>query len=217
MATRTKNPKPEAEGPGEPQEYAIEGGSTPVDGGEDPFDLDNLSVAGTNPEDLGIEKPILHVPVDKPGRQDFFRIHPDPNFRMDARIIKLDAERESYLVTRPIWPAIPGETKLVKLIPALTRAGTLYLWPLPMPDELLGKRDTTWGTTARKAAEMSETKWVRMQANMHSGSYDVVTTSKIADPVWPSISFKEILKIAFGDGRLIDRMDHPVLRQLAGQ
>ncbi|WP_171238616.1 hypothetical protein [Ruegeria sp. HKCCA5763] len=157
--------------------YAVEGGSTPVGGGDDPFDLDNISVSGTSAEDLGIEKPILHIPVDKPGRQDFFRVHPDPEFRMDARIIKLDAERESYLVTRSIWPAIPGETKLVKLVPCLTRAGTLYMWPLPMPDELMGRRDTAWGTTARKAAEMAETKWVRMQANMPAGHYDVVSSA----------------------------------------
>lgn len=200
-----------------PSDYAVEGGATPVGGGDDPFDLDNIAVSGTSAEDLGIEKPILHIPVDKPGRQDFFRVHPDPAYRLDARIIKLEAERESYLVTRAVWPAIPGETKLVKLVPCLTRLGTLYLWPLPMPDDLMGKRDTAWGTTARKAAEMAETKWVRMQANMAAGSYDVVTSDKIADPVWPKAEFKEMLKIAFGDGRLIDRMDHPVVRQLEGK
>jgi hypothetical protein len=197
--------------------YAIEGGPTPVGGGADPFSLDNLSVAGTSAEDLGIERPILHIPVDKPGRQDFFRVHPDPAYRLTARIIKLEAERETYLVTRPIWPAIPGETKLVQMVPALTRLGTLYLWPVSQVDDVLGKRDTPWGTTARQAAEIAQTKWVRMQANQAAGRYDVFTTTHIAEPVWPSMSLEAMLRIAFGDGRLIDRLDHPVLAQLKGR
>ncbi len=212
----TPEPSAEAEKPAKANgAYATSGGETPV-GGEDPFSLDNLSVAGTSAEDLGIEKPILHIPVDKPGKQEFFRAHPEPAFRLDARVIKLEAERETYLVTRPIWPEIPGETKLVKLVPCLTRSGAIYLWPLPMPDELMGRRDTTWGITARKAAELAERSWVRMTANMQTGAYDVVTSAHIPDPVWPKITFPEMLKIAFGDGRLVDRMDHPVLRQLGG-
>ena len=60
---------------------------------KDPFDLSNIAVAGVTSEDLGVEKPILMVPVDKPGRQDFFRTHPDQEFRLEARVIKLEAER----------------------------------------------------------------------------------------------------------------------------
>ncbi len=80
----------------------------------------------------------------------------------------------------------------------------------------MGKKDTNWGLTARKAAELAEKKWTRMQSNMARGCYDVVTSDKIPDPVWPDISFQEVVKIAFGDGRLIDSMDQPVIRQLQG-
>ena len=132
----------------------------------DPFDLSNIAVASVTAEDLGVEKPILMVPVDKPSRQDFFRTHPDPEFRIEARVLKLEAERETYLVTCDVWPSIPGETKLVRLVPYLARSGGIGLWPVSLPDDLLGKRDTAWGVTARKAAEIAESKWVRMQANM---------------------------------------------------
>lgn len=200
-----------------PRKYAVEGGSTPAGGGDDPFDLANIAVASVTSEDLGVEKPILVIPVDKPSRQDFFRTHPDPDFRIEARILKLEAEREVYLVTRAVWPSIPGETKLVRLVPYLTRTGSLGLWPVSLPDDLLGKRDTTWGVTARAAAEIAETKWVRMQSNMASRQYDIVTSTKIPDPVWPNIALNNILKIAFGDGHLIDSLDHPVIRQLQGE
>lgn len=207
----------QTDGPLADPKYAVEGGDTPVGGADDPFDLTNIAVASVTAEDLGVEKPILMVPVDKPGKQDFFRVHPDLNYRVEARVIKLEAERETYLVTRDVWPSIPGETRLVRLLPYLSRTGGLGLWPLPLPDDLLGRRDTAWGVTARKAAEFAETKWVRMQANMAHGQYDIVTSDKIPDPIWPKITLPEILKIAFGAGRLIDTLDHPIVRQLEGQ
>lgn len=183
---------------------------------KDPFDLANISVSGVTSEDLGVEKPILVISVDKPNKQSFFRVHPDPKFRADARIIRLEAERESYLVTNQIWPAIPGETKFVRLIPYITREGGIGLWPVPLPDDLLGKKDSNWAITARAAAEYAETKWVRMSANMQLGRYDVMTSASIPDPVWPTITFREILEKAFGKGHLIDSLDHPVVRQLQG-
>ncbi len=191
-----------------------EGQPTPE--GKDPFDLTNISVAGVTSEDLGVEKPILVVPVDKPSKQDFFRTHPDPAYRVEVRVLKLEAERETYLVAKDVWLASPGETKLVRLVPYLTRTGGLGLWPVSLPDDLLGKRDTNWGITARGAAEIAETKWVRMQSNMARGCYDIVTSDKIPDPVWPNTTLQDILKIAFGGGRLIDSLDHPVIRQLQG-
>ena len=184
---------------------------------KDPFDLANISVSSVTSEDLGVEKPIIVVPVDKPSKQSFFRVHPDPTFRTDARIIRLDAERESYLVTNQIWPAIPGETKFVRLIPYITREGGLGLWPVLLPDDLLGKKDSNWAITARAAAEYAETKWVRMSANMQLGRYDVMTSASIPDPVWPKITFREILEKAFGKDHLIDSLDHPVIRQLQGE
>ena len=37
----------------------------------------------------------------------------------------------------------------------------------------------------------------------------------IPDPEWPTLSFQELLRIAFRD-RLIDRLDHPVIKRLRG-
>lgn len=183
---------------------------------KDPFDLSNIAVSSVTSEDLGVEKPILVIPVDKPNRQSFFRVHPDPAFGADVRIIKLEAARETYLVTKKVWPSIPGETKLVRLIPYITREGGLGLWPVPLLDEYLGKKDNNWAITARAAAEYAETKWVRMSANTQLGRYDVVTSDNIPDPIWPEITFREILEKAFGNDHLIDSLDHPVIRQLQG-
>ena len=61
------------------------------------------------------------------------------------------------------------------------------------------------------------TKWVRVQANMADGKYDVFeATGAIPDPEWPEMTFRDMLKIAFED-RFIDSTDHPILKQLRGE
>lgn len=181
----------------------------------DPFDPAALRVSHTSDEAIGVEKPLLAVPVTKPNKQQFIRVSPDPEMRLDVRIIELRDARETYLVTPEIATILPGETKLVRLTTCLSRQGGIFLWPVPLPTE--ERRESTWHTSARAAAEIGEKRWVRMQANMALGAYDVATSAAIPDPVWPKHTLRELLMIAFGDGRLIDRADHPVIRQLFGQ
>jgi hypothetical protein len=88
------------------------------------------------------------------------------------------------------------------------------LWAvrLPAPDD----RKTEWPRSAREAAELAMTQWVRMKANMSLGAYDItVAESVIADPVWPEVSYQELLRIAFRE-RIITTLDHPVIRRLRG-
>jgi hypothetical protein len=184
------------------------------DEGPDPFDPASLRVdARMSDAALGVERPLLEVPVQKPSRQVFFRVHPDADMRMDAAVITLEAERETYLVAPTIASFIPEETKLVRLLTCMPRTGGPFLWPLSLPAE---GRELRWHSTARKAAEIAETKWVRMQANIPLGAYDVTTSTHIPDPVWPKHTLGDYLRIAFGDGRLINREDHPVIRRLQG-
>ena len=198
-----------------PAEKSGGGANKDTQTGDDPFALDNLTVDGTTMEDLGIERPLLVVPVSKPNPQDFFQVHPDPAYRLSARVLELKAERETYLVTKSVWPLIPGETRLVTLLVYQSRHGGLAVWPLKQAEE--GVRENTWNVSARKASELAVDKWVRMQANMGNGCYDVVTTDKIPPANWPDTPLSEVLRIAFGDGKLIDRPDHPVIRQLMGE
>jgi hypothetical protein len=64
---------------------------------------------------------------------------------------------------------------------------------------------------------MAMTRWIRMKANMSLGAYEIsVAESVIADPVWPELSFYELLSIAYRD-RMIMSLDHPVVKRLRGQ
>lgn len=51
---------------------------------------------------------------------------------------------------------------------------------------------------------------------MRAGAYDVFeATAKLPQPEWPVESFEQLFRLAFRD-RVIDSIDHPVIRQLKG-
>jgi hypothetical protein len=59
-------------------------------------------------------------------------------------------------------------------------------------------------------------RWVRVKANMSLGAYEIFEAeASIPDPEWPDVPFQELLRIGFRD-RLIDRLDHPVIKRLRG-
>jgi hypothetical protein len=114
-----------------------------------------------------------------------------------------------------IAPELAGETIYVTLFTAINRQGTLFLWPvrLPSPDD----RPSAWWRSAREAAELAMTKWVRMRANMNLAAFDIsVAESAMSDPEWPP-SFQDFVRIAFRDGYVIAALDHPVIKRLRGQ
>ena len=181
----------------------------------DPFDPASLRIDPAVDAELGVKKPIIHVPVRKPGRQEYFRTHPDEEYRMPMAILELKEEREFYAVVPAVAKALPGETRTAELRFCITRAGTAFLWAVPLPTA--DGRENAWHKTARIAVEHSEREWVRMVANMGAGCYDIlVAPPGLSDPVWPEASLADLLRVAFGNGRLIDTIDHPVIQRLRG-
>jgi hypothetical protein len=90
----------------------------------------------------------------------------------------------------------------------------LFLWPvtIPPPDGRMNE----WWRSVREGAELATMRWVRLKASMSLGAYEIFEAqSTMADPEWPELSFQELVRIAFRD-RLIDNVDHPVVRRLRG-
>ena len=74
-----------------------------------------------------------------------------------------------------------------------------------------------WNRSALEAAKIAEDHWVSVRSNRSLGAYELFNaTGELSAPVWPEMSFSEILNIAFRD-RFIDSYDHPVLRGLRGE
>lgn len=181
---------------------------------DDGFNLDNLRLSQNFAESVGVTKALVTVPVRKPMRQEFIRVRPGDDWSLPTAILELKEDRISYLVDPSLWTELPGEVIPKILFTTINRQGVLTLWPvrLPSPD---GRQDH-WSRSALEAAEMAKTKWLRLAANMSLGAYELfVASSDIPEPVWPDVSFKEILKIAFRDQYIRD-IEHPVVQRLKG-
>jgi hypothetical protein len=180
-----------------------------------PFDPASLRLEQNFAETTGVKKLLTTVPVRKPNRQDFVRVHPDGAYRLTpAAIVELKEDREVYLVTPKMAWELPGEFTAAALYTAINRQGVLHLWPvkLPGPD---GKHNE-WHRSGGEAAERAMQKWLRITANMSLGAYEIFeATGDLPEPIWPDLPFSEILKIAFRD-HIVDRPDHPVVQRLRG-
>jgi len=205
------NPVPElADGAAVSNDDAVSAAAAP-----DPFDIASLRLNPSFIETAGVKKLLTTVPVKRPSPQDFVRVHPAPEYRENFAMVDLKDDREEYLVLPTILPELTSEVVYKTVFTAVNRQGVVSLWPirLPAPDD----RKTEWPRSAREAAELAMTRWVRMKANMSLGAYEItVAESVMADPVWPELSFPELVRIGFR-GRIITRLDHPVIKRLRGQ
>ena len=181
----------------------------------DPFDPENLRLSQDFASRVGVKKRLLTIPVRKPDRQSFFRVHPDEAYRIETVVLELKEEHETYLVSPELWSEVPGEVVPKVLFTTITRQGTVLLWPIRLPGE--DGRHDDWNRSALEAAQLAQGKWIRIAANMNLGAYDVFeATGDIPEPAWPDMEFKELLKIAF-KSNFIESPDHPVLRRLRGE
>jgi hypothetical protein len=181
----------------------------------DPFDPENLRLDQSFTEATGVKKLLTTVPVRKPKSQDFVRVHPGADYRADLAIIELQEDRESYLVTPNTAIDLQNEVRVKALFTAINRQGVVFLWPVPVA--ATDARVLEWHRSMREGAEMAMARWVRVQANMNLGAYEIgEAAGAIPDPTWPDSSFRDLLRIAFRD-RFVDRLDHPVVRRLRGE
>ena len=189
--------------------------TTPTDPAPDPFDLGSLRLNASFIETAGVKKLLTTVPARRPSPQDFVRVHPSPDYRENFAMIDLKDDREDYLVRPEILPDLAGEVVYKTIFTVINRQGVVFLWPirLPAPDD----RKSDWPRSAREAAEMATGRWVRLKANMSLGAYEItMAESVMAQPVWPELSYQQLLNIAYRD-RMIAALDHPVVKRLRGQ
>jgi len=193
--------------------------STPKSTGEatSPFNPASLRVSQDFLSATGTEKLVVGVPVHKPDPQAFIRVHPDESYRLTpAAIIEVKEDREVYLVDPSLADALNEEINLVGLFTAITKQGTLFLWPVKLPKA--DGRANAWHESAMAAAHEAVDAWVRVKANMSAGAYDVFKAKgEIADPQWPNVPFERLLELAFKDDRIIRDLNHVVIRRLQGR
>lgn len=122
----------------------------------DPFDPSSLRLDQSFADGEGVKKLLLTVPVRKPKRQDFVRVHPDAAYRATGvGIIELRDEQETYLVSRAVAGDLEREFTLVTLFLAINRQGVLFLWPVKLPGH--DGKHNEWHRSAGEAAASSPT------------------------------------------------------------
>ena len=189
--------------------------SQPAPDMDDPFHPDNLRISQEYLTHGVAKKLLTTVPVKRPSKTDFIRVHPSADCRHTVALIELREERETYLVHPRFYPQVDETLRSVYTIYlAINRQKVVFLWPvkLPGPDG----RQTNWHLSALDCAEHAMKAWVRVASNMSLGAYEVcLAETQLSEPEWPELPFFDLLRIGFKN-RIIDGPDHPVMQKLRG-
>lgn len=178
------------------------------------FDLGALRLSQTFGESLGVKRLVTRVPVRKPPKTAFFRVHPGEDWRLPTMILELKEEGETYIVAPAVRDLLPELQRAAVLHTAIDRQDNVFLIPVPLPGP--DGRRNPWHDSLASVVSTAEHKWVRATANLGIGAYDLhVARGSLPEPVWPDMGFAELVQIAFRN-RVIDSADHPVVRQMEG-
>ncbi len=182
----------------------------------DPFDPARFRVDPL--ADIEVEKVLTTVPVRKPKRTEFFRVHPGRDFTVDMYLLEREdgMDRESYLVDPSIQHLVLSELRQVRLFTVINKHGDIFLWPVRLPaddrDRLRRMADSALG-----GAEQAKALWVKLVWDKHLGAWEMYRAKgDLGAPQWPDKSFRDLLELAFRS-YLIDTPEHEVIRELAGE
>lgn len=177
------------------------------------IDLSSVRLSQDFSSLAGTKKILTHVPVRRPAKHVFFRIHPGEAYRLETAVVEMDGD-ETYLIHPNLVSVIPELVRPVRLHLYVTRHGAIGLWAVKLPSED-GKRNP-WHESAAEAAQVAMVKWVRVVPNMDLGAYDVIAAENIpTEPAWPKKTMEELVNKAFADRYVADE-GHPLLRELLG-
>jgi hypothetical protein len=161
---------------------------------------------------------IVSIGVSKvPGKNEFFRTHPD--FRPIIPIVDLevDMERQFFAVTDEMVKALEGigiSVSLHTLYLTVTARGAVKIVPVRQANA--DGEQNEYARTKEIGLIRGTTEWVRLYTDTKNRVYEVypAPAGRFADPIWPALSHAKIFRLAFRDkGRLIDSPQHPTFQK----
>jgi len=185
---------------------------TPIRG--DIFD-DLAALARPIDEIVPSEKVLTSLPVRKPKREEWVRVHPEIYAR--AYVYEARDEQSWFIVTPDVVEALIDVVRYVQLSFAVNYGGTAFVWPLPVPTERKSHRAHV---TAFAGAEQAMREWTRI--SWRENEYEIYRRSSArVEPFWPREvrSASEMLRLASKARgfEVIDSVDHPVVKKLQGR
>ena len=187
------------------------------------------AVSPYKPEDMWIDPELIHhggavkkllttIPLRKPNKHEFFRIHPGPEYWRVMAFLEL-SRGDTYPIRPDIVPHLdPVDFFYAYLCLAITRQGTLFFWTLKISTE---DRRNSWNESALVVAKAAIDNWLKLKSRQEEGAGGGFYEAEIAlgnfpEPQWPSMTQAEVYQIAFKGGRIIDNLEHPALQKLSG-
>ena len=84
-------------------------------GSQDTFDLEKLRLPQNFADTVGVKRRIVSLSVRKPNRQEFVRVRPGQEWRLETAILIEKSERDvSYLVAPELWSELTAEPQCDK-------------------------------------------------------------------------------------------------------
>jgi hypothetical protein len=183
------------------------------------FDLDDVASLCLSQDfatDCPVKKLLQKVVIGKPPRDEFFRVNPDPGYRLvRVGLHKSEAEKELFLIPPKYARELEGDFGELTLYTVMPRAGDVRLWDIGLP------KDGRWNSyheTADAVAHLAMEKWVRVKTNLSQKTYEtyVAQAVGIPEPDWSEVQpFSELVRLAFRD-KIVDSDDHPLFAKLRG-
>ena len=69
---------------------------------DNPFDPQKLRLSQNYGASAGVKKLTTTIPVRKPGKQDYVRVHPDPAYHIETAVLEIKEEQETFLVAQEL-------------------------------------------------------------------------------------------------------------------
>jgi hypothetical protein len=165
---------------------------------------------------------IVGINVRKiPGRNEFFRTHPDFEPVVALVDTEVGMERQYFAVTDEMIVALAGIGITVsyhKLYLTVTARGAVVVVPVRCADA--DGQQNEYHRTKELGLLRGRKEWVRLYTDQENSNYQVFSAppGRFPDPIWPAMKHARIFRLAFRDkGRLIDSPEHPLFQKWAAR
>ena len=183
--------------------------------GYDEFSPENLRVLNTM--DLGklVRQELVGMPVRKPERDEWFKVHPD--YQQQGGILEFKSQKKIYWVSKKMQSQVEHDPcfSFRLCVLAVNRQGAPFIWPVRPNGEADGA-GPKWVQIPFAAMIQSKEKWTRLYWSQASNEHLIDSSELLDEPKFPDKPFPELLKLAFKD-TMIDTVDHPAILELKGR
>ena len=152
-----------------------------------------------------------NIPIKKPGNKNFFRVHPDPSYRLYDVPVFEEEGGDIYLPELELPDDVSEFVTHMNLFTAISHRGKLFVWKFKATD-------TSWLHSNLRVSRRAVDEWVRIKADFETGGYNIFTAPEplhSKKPNFPTMSPEELFTLAF-DSRRITSVEHPLIRSLRG-